>query len=401
MNIFLDMLYLLLIGITFLLSVPLIVVTGQLMTSLFIRKKTAKNSNDQAIANFAILMPAHNEEFIIAETLTKLIPQIESASDIYLVADNCEDSTAHIANTFGVNVIERHDPIKKGKGYALTYGLEVLKLSKKQYQCVIILDADCEIDKSSLDKLAIYTTKNNAPVQALYLMRVPSGASIKQRVAGFAWFVKNKLRPLSMNAMQLPITLTGTGMAFPLGVLTNVDFDNGNIVEDMQLGIDLTMQGHPPHFLPDAVVYSDFPQSTDAQSSQRARWEHGHIRTILNVVPKMINSAIKTKSFKLFALALDIAVPPLALLVLISFSYFCFLVFCGLLFDIEQLLICYTLLIGLFFTSIFLVWIKYGREYLSLRDFLSLPYYVISKIGLYVDYFRKKQLEWIKTKRDG
>ena len=57
--------------------------------------------------------------------------------------------------------------------------------------------------------------RQNTPLQALYLMRNNTIDSLTRHVAGFAWLVKNKLRPIAMQALGLPITLTGTGMAFP------------------------------------------------------------------------------------------------------------------------------------------------------------------------------------------
>ncbi|KKM23837.1 hypothetical protein LCGC14_1611120 [marine sediment metagenome] len=392
--------YFILTCITFLLSIPILVVTAQLFISMVANRKQVKWADDIELPKFAILMPAHNEELIIADTLAKLMNQSIAPSDVYLVADNCDDNTSTIAKTYGVNVIERVDNTLRGKGYALTHGLKVLKQSEKHYACVIILDADCEIDKESLGKLAKYSVKNHVAVQALYLMRVVNQSSIKQRIAGFAWLVKNKLRPLAMRTLGMPITLTGTGMAFPLDILRNVNFNNGNIVEDMQLGIDLTSQGHAPHLLPDAIVYSDFPQEQNVEISQRTRWEHGHIRTILNVLPLMIKTAIKKRNFKLFALSLDIAVPPLALLVMLCLCYFLFLVLCQLYLQIDGLLTYFVSLLSLFFMAVFIAWWTSGREYLSLKDFLSIPYYVLGKITIYINYIFKQQVKWNKTKRD-
>ena len=57
----------------------------------------------------AVLMPAHNEAQVIADTLRSIIPQLSDNDRLLVVADNCTDDTAAIAKDFGAEVIERQD----------------------------------------------------------------------------------------------------------------------------------------------------------------------------------------------------------------------------------------------------------------------------------------------------
>ena len=43
-------------------------------------------------------------------------------------------------------------------------------------------------------------------------------------------------------------------MALPWALVDKVAWATGNVVEDMQLGIDFTLAGYPPVFVPDAIV---------------------------------------------------------------------------------------------------------------------------------------------------
>src|SRR5688500_8627626 len=85
----------------------------------------------------AILVPAHDEEQIIRETLAALKAAGGSSVRIMVVADNCVDSTATFARSMGVDVCERANPTQRGKGYALDYGRQMLRTDPPQVVIVL------------------------------------------------------------------------------------------------------------------------------------------------------------------------------------------------------------------------------------------------------------------------
>ena len=162
-------------------------------------------------------MPAHNEAGGIADVLRALLPQLGSNIYLVIVADNCTDGTANIAREVvahhsGVQVIERFDAERRGKGYALDFGLR--HIEKSPPEVILILDSDCELSAGAIARLASLCVTRNRPVQALYLMYAPLGASVKTKLAEFAWLVKNHVRALGYSRLGLPCQLMGTGMAF-------------------------------------------------------------------------------------------------------------------------------------------------------------------------------------------
>src|SRR5262249_31076539 len=110
--------------------------------------------------------------------------------------------------------------------------------------------------------------------------------------------------------------LTGTGMAFPWEVLHNAPLASGNIVEDMQLGLDLALAGRSPMFCGTARVRSELPATSGAADSQRTRWIHGHLNTLTRQAPRLLAAAVGRGRPDLFGLALEVSVPPLSLLLL-------------------------------------------------------------------------------------
>lgn len=396
------MLSVLLLLMAIFISIPLIVVSTECLITLVLGFKTP-SPQDQLMpgVSYKILMPAHNEAAVIGKTLKKLISELPDADpkNILLVADNCADSTAEIARSLKVTVLERNDTSKRGKGFALDYGIQ--HLSKHNPPAVlVIIDADCETTKSSLATLINLVFTENKPAQMTNIMRTVKNASIKQKIAGFAWLLKNKIRPFSMYSMGMPVALTGTGMALPWTLLNIVQIGHGNIVEDMQLGIDCAINGYLPLFCLDAEIKSDFPEQSSAELSQRTRWEHGHLQTILQQVPALIKESWRQKNVRLLAFALDIGVPPLSLLVLISVSGLAFLAVCLLITDASFAFLI-LLLSFLYFTAMLtLVWQRFGQDYLSASELAGIPNYVFSKLSIYFSFLVKRQKEWVRTDRD-
>ena len=383
-----------------LLSILLLFLAIEFGLALLYKDRTVHvgvEANSQS--QYKVLIPAHNEEEIIERNLSALMRQGVFADEIIVVADNCSDSTAEIARALGVTVLERFNDEQRGKGYALDHGLQYIKTCDLP-DVVVILDADCEIDGDSLKSLVNACHKQQRPLQALYLMRNNKEASLARRVAGFAWLVKNKVRPLAVKTLTLPATLTGTGMAFPWKVIADINVAHGNIVEDMQLGIDCTLAGFPPMLYEQAIVYSDFPeQGSEAENTQRTRWEHGHLITIIQQVPRLIKLGIIRKDWRLLGLALDIGVPPLSLLVLLSVMGLFLLAIYSYIIGIYTLFILFVMVFSFFSIMLVMAWWKFGREYLTLKELCRIPTYIVSKIAVYVTFLFKRQKSWIRTTR--
>jgi len=346
----------------------------------------------------AVLVPAHNEGTGLIPTLTDIKAQMNESDRLVVVADNCTDKTAEIAAATGAEVIVRNDPARRGKAYALAWGLRHLGIDPPD--TVIIIDADCRLADAAIDRLAAASETAHRPIQALYLMTAPVESPINYKIAQFAWRVKNWLRPLGLKTLGLPCQLMGTGMAFPWGVISSAELASESIVEDLKLGLDLALAGTPPVFCPFLGVTSNFPPSFGSAQSQRARWEQGHLATILTMAPRLFVSAIVRADFALLALALDLAVPPLTLLGMLAAGM---AMVAGLAavftHDSAVLLVSAANLIGLI-GGVILSWLKCGRDILPPSAILLIPAYVIKKIPIYRQFFsRKSESKWIKTDR--
>jgi cellulose synthase/poly-beta-1,6-N-acetylglucosamine synthase-like glycosyltransferase len=120
----------------------------------------------------AVLIPAHNEGAGILPTIRDVQAQLGPNDRILVVADNCTDDTGAIVQAAGVEVTIRTDPTRRGKGYALEYGVRQLGLNPPDV--VVIMDADCRLGGNALRYLSDRAMASVRPVQSLYFMLAPA-----------------------------------------------------------------------------------------------------------------------------------------------------------------------------------------------------------------------------------
>lgn len=376
------------------LVIPVFFFTVQIFAAVFLHKPSSTISKLDARPKIIVLIPAHNESIVISDTIKSILPQLAALDRLLVVADNCIDDTALIAKKLGADVIERTSSSSRGKGFALDFGLQYIKNTPADV--VIMVDADCRVSENSIENLAYACVNYQRPIQSLNLMYANSNPNLKAIVAQFAWLVKNKVRPLGLKALGMPCQLMGTGMAFLWDDIAYSQLANGHIVEDMKLGIDFARARKAPMFLEVALVTSTFPLTVEATTTQRTRWEHGHLSVILNEVPSLLFDAIKTKNIMLFALACDLLIPPLTVLGSLCIGFF---ILSLLLLNQLPICIAFILIIALF-SSVLLAWNSFGRDIISFKQLCYAPIYAFFKIPLYIKFFINRQVEWVRSKRD-
>jgi cellulose synthase/poly-beta-1,6-N-acetylglucosamine synthase-like glycosyltransferase len=189
-------------------------------------------------------------------------------------------------------------------------------------------------------------------------------------------------------------------MALPWDALRSIDLASGEIVEDLKLGLDLAAAGHAPVFCPSAVVTSEFPSSDAGAQTQRQRWEEGHVGLIMSAVPRMLLLGLRRRDKGLIAMALDLAVPPLALLMLLLLAA---LAITGLAAaaGLSPLAFQITAAASLAFAlSSLVAWWRYGRAVLPVGALLLIGPYVVAKLWLYARLIAgRRAARWIRTDR--
>lgn len=345
--------------------------------------------------SLAILMPAHNEAAVIAhsvEALRKAAPM----AHILVVADNCSDDTARLAEDAGAEVLRREDPLNRGKGFALACGRD--HLAKSPPDAVLILDADCRIEVNGADRLAAQALIHGVPVQAANLLVAPSAASPLVSISNFAMLVKNLARARGMMRLGGSALLFGTGMAFPWRLFSNAPLATSNMVEDLDLGITLARSG-VRIILDDDVRVTSPAASVDAGRGQRSRWEHGFLRTAAHQAWPLLILALRRRSRRLGVLGAHLLIPPLALMLLGTLFALALVAMLG---AWSSFIPAAILAGGLFIVGLmlFAVWWREARSMLPFRDLLRAPLYILWKIPIYLAFLSRRQSEWNRTERE-
>lgn len=384
-----------------LVAVPVLLLGTEVFTAAFAAregKSSRRRDHGGQSPTLAVVVPAHNEATVVADTLATLQRQLSAGDRLIVVADNCTDQTAAIAAACGAEVTVRNEPDLRGKGYALDAGIRVL--ASDPPDVVVFVDADCRVEAGAIAALVANVQRSGAPQQAVYLMYPREQAPVSQRVAAFAFAVKNHVRLLGLKRLGVPCHLTGTGMAFPWPVIADAPLASGNLVEDMQLGVDLACKGNAAELCAEAMVTSSFPLDVEALSSQRSRWETGHLRTILSEVPRLIGTAVRHGDWRRFVFALDLAIPPLTLLaalLVLALLMTAMAAWWGL---NGRLFFVAFMLAAVFAVSLGAAWWLFGRKLLPVDSLKAVPAYVSSKLIHLTRLRPRRSQEWVRTRRD-
>jgi cellulose synthase/poly-beta-1,6-N-acetylglucosamine synthase-like glycosyltransferase len=263
---------------------------------------------------FDIIVPAHNEETGIEETVRSL-RALDYPADLFrilVIADNCTDRTAELARGAGAIVVERFDAVKRGKGYALSLAYEK-SLTEGFADAVVVVDADTVVTPNLLSAFSRRFEEGAQAVQAEYAVAVGT-ESWRSRLMVIAFTLFHAVRSSARERLGLSAGLRGNGMAFAVDLLRRIPSRAYSIVEDVEYGCEIGLNGVRVVYAEDAVVMSEMPTTGGAARSQRERWEGGRMRLVREYVPKLIARGLREGSGVKLDLAADLLVPPLATL---------------------------------------------------------------------------------------
>jgi cellulose synthase/poly-beta-1,6-N-acetylglucosamine synthase-like glycosyltransferase len=236
-------------------------------TAVGLRGKHATRRRGKPRHSFAVLIPAHDEQTTLPATL-RSVARLDYPPDklrVVVVADNCTDRTAEVAAAAGVGHLVRSDPDRRGKGYAIAFGLE--RVLKEKPDAVVILDADCELNPEALRAIDGALSAGADAVQAAVRSRNANGTTGYVAAVGSAI---DRAVAAGFDRLGLSVPLRGTGMAFRRSALERVPWEAFGPVEDMEYADRLWAAGVHVRFAGGAVVSCDAPAA--GLWTQRRRW---------------------------------------------------------------------------------------------------------------------------------
>jgi hypothetical protein len=345
-----------------------------------------------------VLVPAHDEEIGIAATLAALTATAYPRQErrIVVIADNCSDRTAGVAAAAGVEVWERTDPGRRGKGFALIWALERLLALDDPFEAVVFVDADCLVSENLLASVDVRLRGGARALQVDYVAGNSEDSSASAlRFAAFA--VGDTVRFLGKEQLGLSCGLVGTGMAFSRDLLERNPWTATGLVEDGEFHMRLVLAGERVEFVSEAQVSQSVPTSLKASSSQQARWEMGKLQLVRRWSGRLVLAGLAKRDPLRLHAGLECLVPPQSAIAIGNLGS----ALAGLLLGSRGLLA-----LSLFTTAAQAAFVLAGLRLVRApahvyRALFTAPALVASKIGLYARLLSGRgPTAWVRTERE-
>jgi 1,2-diacylglycerol 3-beta-glucosyltransferase len=230
-------------------------------------------------ARFAFVIPAHNEEDLIAATIRscRAVDYDPGLVMVAVIADHCTDETARVAHEEGAIVVERTDTTRRGKGFALDdyLGRCHAARARQEPDAVVVIDADTVVDPGILHALSGALAGGAEWIQGYYSVR-NAEAAWRTRLMTYAFSLINGVWLLGQDRLGWGAALRGNGMCFATRALERVPWKAHGLTEDQEFSWMLRIAGETVAFEPAARVYAQMlTRGGPAAVAQRRRWEVG------------------------------------------------------------------------------------------------------------------------------
>src|SRR5436305_398692 len=275
----------------------------------------------QSIDGFAphsrlvVLVPAHNEEALVARTVRSLLAQSypKELFQVAVIADNCTDRTGAVANAAGADIVMIRDaPEARGKGHALRWAMDQLVGTDTSPDANVSVDADTITDPDLLLALAERLEAGEQAVQSDYRAFGDGSEASELRKAAFLLF--NRVQPAGRYVLGRSAWLVGNGWLLSAELLRRRPWAAFTSTEDREYSLDLQLDGVRVAFAGAAAVHAPTAPSRQAVETQQLRWEGGWANLLRARLPQFLSEARRRRAVGLLMGAFDLAVPPLGLL---------------------------------------------------------------------------------------
>lgn len=355
----------------------------------FFPRRTPAPSNKRL--KIAAVIPAHNEASGIAACVQNVLAADRDNLDLHVIviADNCADTTAELAERAGARVIVRQNEKLRGKGYALNEAFQ--RLLKEDFDAFAVIDADTEISPNFFTAIANRLDAGAQAMQARYLVRNPH-ESARTRLMHVALLAFNVLRPMGRSGWGLSCGIYGNGFVLSSATLRAVPYLAGSVVEDLEYHYALVRAGIRVEFAAETAVFGEIPAAGKGVKTQRTRWEGGRFRMLREQGPVLAREVLAGKPSELEPL-LDLLLLPLA------FHVSLLLIACS----GPSLVTRLAGLTGLAIVGFHLIaaLLRCGGTWRDVLALASAPFYIAWKLLLIPALFRsaKSGAQWVRTER--
>ena len=282
------------------------------------RELTAKRNH-----RYAVLISARNESAVIGNLIHSIKVQNYPAEliDVFVVADNCTDNTAEIAEEAGAIVFRRFNDKLIGKGYALDFCIKAIRAqyADRGYEAYFVFDADNVLDVNYFREMN-KTFDNGAVASTSYRNSKNYGSNWIS--AGYAtWFLREAkfLNQARLN-LNTSCAISGTGFFISAQIIDKVGGWKWHLLtEDIEFSTSSIIDGVRISYCPTAVLYDEQPITFRDSWNQRFRWAKGFYQVFAHYAAGLVKGIFTQEKGRRFACYdMLMTISPAMLLTIIS-----------------------------------------------------------------------------------
>jgi 1,2-diacylglycerol 3-beta-glucosyltransferase len=346
-----------------------------------------------------VLIPAHNEELYLPRLLSSLVEQRypKDRFRVTVIADNCEDRTAAAARQFEVDVLERTDPHKRSKGYAIGWALEQIGLNR--FDALVIVDGDSTVSADFLKQLNLQLERGDNVIQCYNGLANPE-QSWFTRLMDVSRTIANEIIHPGKRKLGLSSHLMGNGMCFSAAALHTNAWRAFSIGEDWEHYARLVLSGEYIGYSRLARVYHQESVNLQQASSQRLRWSSSRFQVLKQFGPALLIEGIRTRSARCLDASLPLLFPNPSLGINLTVAGFAGAVVYGLITGSAGLAVWFAVLTLAQF-AMFMIGVLYTEHRLANAGSIFLaPLFLVWKMGIdLLSLFGRGTKQWKSTER--
>ncbi len=228
---------------------------------------------------FSILIPCHNEEEQIEETVVHVLELDYPNYEIITIDDGSNDNTASILH----ELCKKHERLRavylrenQGKGAALNAGVMVAK-----GELILTLDADALVDKKILKWMAWHFSKYSRVGAITGNPRVVNRTTLLGKIQTGEFSTIIGLIKRAQRILGKVLTVSGVMAAFRKQALISVGlWDTDMLTEDIDITWKLEKNFWDVHYEPRAICWVLVPETLRGLWRQRIRWAQGGVEVL-------------------------------------------------------------------------------------------------------------------------
>ena len=225
----------------------------------------------------AAVIAARNEAAVVPNLIKSLLRQDypRALFDVYVVPNNCTDSTEAAARAAGARLLHCPEPVSR-KGDALRQAFAQLSATGK-YDAYCVFDADNLVDPGFFHQVNDAYKAGCDAAQGYRDSKNPFDSWISGGTSVFYWFM-SRIFNESRARLGLNCHLNGTGFMVTDALMRRMDWDTRTLTEDLEFTGLCALNDARIGWMPGARVYDEQPILLKDSAVQRRRWTAGALQ---------------------------------------------------------------------------------------------------------------------------